>query len=94
MESYPSPTSPLDPKLEDAPPMPDHWRIGEGTRFPRLKAALLFIGVGRRTTEEFWARSYPGSAFYQQGRDEMRERIAHINVVVSMDRAHELLIDS
>lgn len=63
--------------------MPDHWRIGKGTRFPRLKAALLFIGVGRRTTEEFWSKSYPGSPFYQPGRDEMRERIAHINVVVS-----------
>jgi hypothetical protein len=85
MESYLNPISPLDPKLEDAPPMPEHWRIGDGTRFFRLKTALLFIGVGRRTTEEFWARSYPGSPFYQPGRDEMRDRIAHINVVVSTD---------
>ena len=85
MESYLNPTSPLDPKLEDAPPMSEHWRIGDGTRFPRLTATLLFIGIRRSTTEEFWARSYPGSPFYQPGRDEMRDRIAHINVVVSTD---------
>jgi hypothetical protein len=85
MDFHHTPTSPLDFKLEDVPPMPDHWRIGKDTRFPRLKAALLFIGVGRRTTEEFWARSFPGSPHYQPGRDEMRERIAHINVVVSIE---------
>ena len=56
MEAYPSYTTPLDPKLEDAPPMPDHWRIDEGTRFPTLKAALLFTGDGRRRMDELWAR--------------------------------------
>jgi hypothetical protein len=83
MDHFRFSVSPEMPKFEDAPPMPDHWRIGEGTRFPRLKTVFLFIGVGRRTTEEFWARSYPGSPFYQLGRDEMRDRIAHINIVVS-----------
>lgn len=85
MESYPFATTPQDPKLADAPLMPEHWKIGENIRFPRLKAALLFIGVGRRTTEEFWARSYPGSPLFQPGRDEMRDRIAHVNIVVSME---------
>lgn len=85
MESYTYPATPPDTKLEGAPSMPDHWRIDEGTRFSRLKAALLFIGVGRTTAEECWARSYPGSASYQQGRDELRDRVTHINVVVSMD---------
>jgi hypothetical protein len=83
MDPFRFPASLEVSKFEDAPPMPDHWRIGEGTRFPRLKTVLLFIGVGRRTTEEFWARSYPGSPFYQPGRDEMKDRIAHINIVVS-----------
>ena len=62
--------------------MPDHWRIDEGTRFPKLEAVLLFIGVGR-TTGECWARSRPGSPFYQQGRDESKDRVTHINVVAS-----------
>ena len=83
MDSYSNRTIPPDPKPEAAPPMPDHWRIDELTRFPRLKTTLLFIGVGRTTPEEFWERSYYGPA-YQQGRDELRERVAHINVVVSM----------
>jgi len=31
--------------VEDAPPIPDHWKIDDGTRFPRLRD-VLFIGVG------------------------------------------------
>jgi len=77
--------------------MPEHWKIGKGARFRRLKAAFLFIGVGRRSMEEFWARSYPGSDLYERGRDEMRDRIIHINVVVSTEPCCgvcELLIHS
>jgi len=45
MEAYSSHTPPPDPTVKDAPPIPDHWKIGDGTRFPRF-TDVLFIGVG------------------------------------------------
>lgn len=92
-------TMTLDPKEGvpvGGPPMPDHWRIDELTRFPRLKTTLLYIGVGRSTAEECWERSYHGPA-YEEGRDQLRERVAHMNVVVSpglCEQVYELLADS
>ena len=74
--------------------MPDYWRFHESTGFPNFKAALLFIGVGRTTAEERWARTHTGPPFYQQGRDGLGDRVTHINVVVSIGfcrRVYELL---
>ena len=87
-------TTPPDTKFEDVPPMPDYWGMHESTRFPNLKAGLLFIGVGRTTAKERWARTHTGSPFYQQGRDGLGDRVTHINVVVSIGfyrRVYELL---
>lgn len=72
-------TMTLDPKEGvpvGGPPMPDHWRIDELTRFPRLKTMLLYIGVGRSTAEECWERSYHGPA-YEEGRGQLRESCPH-----------------
>ena len=48
MESYPRPATPPDTKLEDVPPMPDHWRIDEGTRFPELEACCCLLVLGEQ----------------------------------------------
>ena len=63
--------------------MPDHWDIARGLPFPGLMKLLIYIAGGRTTMEELWAGTYPGSPTYSEWRDEMRERMAHINVVVS-----------
>ena len=88
----PAAPTPVGPTV---PPMPAHWKIGKSDRFPRLKAGLLYIGVGETSMEAFWVSSYPGSPRYQKRRDARRERIAHINVVVSTKlyrRVYERLI--
>ena len=68
--------------------MPGHRRIVGGARFPRLKAALLFVGVGGGILGDAHAHGH-----YQSGRDEMRDRVVNINnAAVSMEilsaRAH------
>lgn len=66
------------------PPMSDHWRTDELTRFPRLKTTLLYIGVGRSTMEEYWERSYHAPAC-EEGRDQLRGREScPMNVVASL----------
>ena len=67
--------------------MPDHWRIDEGTRFPKPKAVLLFIGVGR-TTEERWRDRTLGPPSINRG--ELRDGVTHINVVVSTGFCHRV----
>jgi len=68
MEIYRSPTTPLDLKIDEPSPILVHWRICEGTRFPRLKAELSFIGIGKKRAGVL-------------GRDEMRSSISNTNVV-------------
>lgn len=64
--------------------MPNHWKIDKETKFPKLKAALVFVGAGGTTMEELWARSHPECPSYEAERDQLRERIAHINVVAAL----------
>ena len=75
-------TSSAEPKPEDHP-MPKHWKIGykEGEGFS-FSNVMLFIGVGKRTSEEFWESTYPEDRF-EKGRGEITKRITHINLVVS-----------
>ena len=68
--------------------MPDHWDIVRDMRFPGPVKLLIYIAGGRTTMEEIWAGTYPGCPAYPEWRDEMRERMAHINVVVSMEPSH------
>ena len=84
MDSYPAHISYEDPKPDDIPPMPEHWKFDKGPRFSRLKAALLFVGFGSTTTEDLWTRSHSDSPLYPAMRDDMDKRISHINLVVSM----------
>ena len=76
-------TSSAESKLE-AHPIPEHWKIGykEGEGFS-FSNVMLFIGVGKRTAEEFWESTYPGCPHFEKGRNEITKRITHINLVVS-----------
>ena len=79
-----SPTAPT-PVGPTVSPMPDHWMdVDKDTRFPKLKAALFFVGFGEASMEVLWESSYHGSPDFLSKREERRERISHINLVVSM----------
>ena len=80
-----TPSHPPDSKVHDVPPMPDHWDIARGVPFPGAVKLLIYIAGGRTTMEEIWAGTYPGSPVYPEWKSEMRERMAHINVVVSIE---------
>ena len=72
---------PLDSKTQDVPPMLEHRDIVHGVPFPGPVKLLIYIADGRTTMEEMWAGTYPGSPVYPEWRGEMRERMAHNDVV-------------
>ena len=70
MEVYPSRPPPPDPMID----------IGDGTRIPEFMDVPLFIGVGRSFGPD---RIMGPLSTTMAHRDEMRDKLAHINVVVT-----------
>ena len=76
--------APITPSVLGIPPMPEHWQISRSKAWGvPFFSMMLFIGIGKRTPEEFWESIYPGCPDFKEERDEIRKRIAHINLVVS-----------
>ena len=83
-------------KSEDAqiPEIPSHWVFGGGgdsskhfcwrpfTHF--LHHLFCVIGLGHASLHSVWKDSYPGcpDEVWEKGRDRLRERLEHINIVV------------